>query len=326
MAMTDLDMRNLLVTMIETVRYAIDDEDDWNAFQVESRNSMFMFNRKYMDYHSDRFDDHSLIFLNEKGNIEGLFPSNVHGMDLISHGGLTFGGVISHEKMTTPMMLEIFTSLVEFAKKQGIGRISYKVIPYIYHKNPAGEELYGLFRNKAKLVRRDVSSSINLNEKLSFSKERRWCIRKSERAGFEVKRSYDFTSFMEIERSLLVKKYGVEPTHSPEEMNLLALNFPENIKLFATFHQGDMVGGIVIYEYETLVHAQYIAATDFGKEHCAIDAIIHHLVSEQYSSKNYFDFGISTEKDGMHLNPGLIKYKRSFGAMPVMYDTYEIQI
>jgi len=49
--------------------------ESWNAFLSDTKNGLFMFNRAYMDYHSDRFKDHSLIFYLD-GDIIALFPAN----------------------------------------------------------------------------------------------------------------------------------------------------------------------------------------------------------------------------------------------------------
>ena len=79
----------------------------WDNFVSNSKNGVFLLNRDYMDYHSDRFRDHSLMFFkNEK--LIGLMPANEHNNALNSHEGLTFGGIISDNEMKTPIMMEIF--------------------------------------------------------------------------------------------------------------------------------------------------------------------------------------------------------------------------
>ena len=52
--------------MIEVKRYTDADADLWNKFNAESKNPLFMFDRNYMDYHRDRFQDHSLIFYEDE--------------------------------------------------------------------------------------------------------------------------------------------------------------------------------------------------------------------------------------------------------------------
>lgn len=38
----------------------------WDQFVRESRNGTFLFQRPFMEYHKDRFEDASLLFLDEK--------------------------------------------------------------------------------------------------------------------------------------------------------------------------------------------------------------------------------------------------------------------
>ena len=53
--------------MFDIVRYTADKEAEWNAFVAQSKNGTFLFDRGYMDYHSDRFTDHSLMFFERVG-------------------------------------------------------------------------------------------------------------------------------------------------------------------------------------------------------------------------------------------------------------------
>ena len=53
--------------MFEIVRYTADKAKEWNQFVAESKNGTFLFDRHYMDYHSDRFQDYSLMFYRDGG-------------------------------------------------------------------------------------------------------------------------------------------------------------------------------------------------------------------------------------------------------------------
>ena len=86
------------------------------------------------------------------------------------------------------------------------------------------------------------------------------------------------------------------------------------------------LAGVLIYESSEVAHAQYIAATDLGKNVGALDAIMDYLVNSYYLDKKYFDFGISTEEQGKYLNINLINNKESFGARSVVYDFYEMNL
>jgi len=311
--------------MIKVYRYEPKYKSLWDRFVAEAKNGIFLFYRDYMEYHSDRFSDFSLLFYDDN-RLAAVMSANIRDDLLFSHGGLTFGGVISDDKMKTPLMLEIFDALKEYLKAQGITKVVYKAIPYIYHDVPAEEDLYALFLHNAKLVRRDVSSTIFMKEKIAFSKGRKWAVKKSKSSGLGVRQSYDFKTFMSIEEDNLRGKYGVKPTHTAEEIQLLADRFPENIKLFAAYENEIMVAGVIIYENKNVAHTQYIASTDEGKGLFAGDLILDFLISEHYREKKYLDFGISTEKEGRFLNVGLITQKEEFGARAVVYDTYELDM
>lgn len=64
--------------MFEIRKYNDADKEVWNAYVEHARNATFLLNRSYMDYHSDRFHDHSLmIFHNNK--LYALLPANEDG-------------------------------------------------------------------------------------------------------------------------------------------------------------------------------------------------------------------------------------------------------
>lgn len=309
---------------IRAERYSGERGAEWNEFVKNSKNGTFLFDRGYMDYHADRFTDCSLMFRDADGKLIAVMPANLKDDALVSHGGLTFGGVVSNQRMKTPSMLEIFESLIKFAKDAGAARIVYKAVPHIYHAQPAEEDLYALFRHNAQLIKREASTTINLKERLSVSKGRKWTINQSRKNKVEVRESVDFETFMRLEAEVLAAKYNVVPVHTAAEMHLLAERFPENIRLFGAFFNDEMLAGAIVYASETVAHAQYMAANAEGKQLCALDAILQELIAARYAGKRYFDFGISTEKQGRYLNVGLVEYKESWGGRATVYDTYEI--
>ena len=122
---------------------------------------------------------------------------------------------------------------------------------------------------------------------------------------------------MAIQAEALRTRHDTTPTHSAEEMSMLAGLFPERISLTGGFHESRMVAGVVVYETETVAHAQYIAASAEGYELGALDAVMEHLITERFARKRFFDFGISTVDAGRTLNEGLMRNKESFGVAPL---------
>ena len=177
--------------MITIKKYTTTDMVTWDAFVDASKNGTFMLKRGYMDYHSNRFEDHSLMFYNDD-ELVALLPATLHGAELRSHGGLTYGGIIVGRKMTVQVMLSVFDVLKEYVRKSNILRLIYKRVPTIYYTYPSDEDLYALFRNGAKLVRRDVASTIYLPDRISFSERRRRGVKKSIKNGVVVQESNNY--------------------------------------------------------------------------------------------------------------------------------------
>jgi hypothetical protein len=304
-------------------RYTLEQARIWNEFVARSKNATFLFDRNYMDYHADRFTDHSLLIW-DGNKLLGLLPATQREAKLVSHGGLTFGGILTDQRMRTTTMVEIFGQLRQYLHSQGLEGLIYKAIPHIYHRMPAEEDLYALFVHNAQLIRRDVSSTIRLGDRADITKGRKCGIKTAQKEGIEVNPSNDFRSFMAIEEENLRKKYNVRPTHSTEELQLLASRFPKNIRLFLATRRGELLGGAVIYQSERVAHAQYLATTEEGRDLGCLDAIIEALLTKYVPEVPYFDFGISTEQQGRYLNEGLIDNKESFGARATVYDFYEL--
>jgi hypothetical protein len=314
------------MSQLKVVNYDAGQKREWDEFVGRARNGVFLFRRDYMEYHADRFTDASLLFLDEAGRIVALLPASINGETVSSHGGLTFGGFITDDGMKVALMLELFNAAKAHLGERGIATLIYKAIPHIYHRVPAEEDLYALYRHGARLFRRDVSSTVLMQERLPFSKGRKYAVKQAQKRGLRLDRSFDFATFMAIEEELLGEKYGARPVHTAAEIELLAARFPDNIKLFAASEGAAMLAGVIIYESGQVAHAQYISATDEGKRSGALDLIISYLINEYYAHKKYFDFGISTEDQGRYLNTGLIENKQGFGGRAIVYDFYEVDL
>jgi hypothetical protein len=311
---------------LKVIRYDAKQKRAWDDFVAGAKTGVFLFRRDYVEYHVDRFPDASLMFYNDADRLVGLLPATeLEGRKLSSHAGLTFGGIISDDSMKVGLMLELFEAMITHLRAEGVQALSYKAIPHIYHRLPAEEDLYALYRSGARLVRRDVSSAISVSERPPLSKGRKWAIKQAIKNELQVQRSFDFEAFMAIEERVLDSKYNTKPVHTPAEMKMLAERFPDNIKLF-TARGAELLAGVIVFESDCVAHAQYISASDEGKRTGALDLIINYLINDYYLAKRYFDFGISTEDAGRVLNVGLVENKQSFGARAVVHDFYELEL
>ena len=202
----------------------------------------------------------------------------------------------------------------------------YKPIPHIYHRAPAEEDLYALFRQEAVLKARGASSAIANVRCIPMQELRRRGAKKAASNNVIYAESANLKEFWPILEEVLAKKHGCSPVHSLEEMELLRTSFPENIRLFVAQVDGQVVAGTVVYETDKVAHAQYIATSDYGRSVGALDGLFSYLITEVFAEKAYFDFGVSTEQGGRYLNEGLVFQKEGFGARTVVYDTYVIKL
>lgn len=298
----------------------------WNEFVASSKNATFLFDRNYMDYHADRFSDISILFYKDD-NLYALFPANQKNDIVYSHQGLTYGGLLLNAKSTAIDVVNIMESLNDYYRNKGIHKVVYKSIPYIYHKIPAQEDLYALYKQKElKLIGRNISSVIFQNSKLKFSELRRRCVKKAKKNNLVVQESGDYSIFWQILENNLNNKYGVLPVHTLDEIMLLHSRFPQNIKLYMAYDGECAIGGTVLYISAKTVHVQYISANAVGKANGALDLIFDELINDIYAGYEYFDFGQSTEQMGQVLNESLIFQKEGFGGRGVVYDIYEYSL
>ena len=318
---------------MEIRQYTNVQASEWDAFVRESKNGTFLLERGFMDYHSDRFSDCSLMIYDDN-HIIGLFPANwdEHNRLVYSHQGLTYGGLILSEEATQLQVLQMFQAiLLWYQDFLQAARMVYKPIPYIYSNCASSEDLYALFRAGAKLQSRGVSSAVTMNNPLKMRKLRLRGAKKAIDNGLYIDRMSEedwptLREFWDILSEVLETHHKVAPVHTVEEMALLMTRFPQQIKLYLVRKEKQVVAGCVVFITRQVAHIQYIASSEEGRELGALDLLFRHLINERFKQMAYVDFGISTEHGGMFLNEGLIFQKEGFGARSVCYDTYELEI
>jgi Acetyltransferase (GNAT) domain len=309
---------------LEVRRYTPDDAGAWDELVARSQSGHFLFRRGYMDYHADRFRDHSLVVLDGARPVAAL-PAHVDGAGLVSHGGLTFGGLLSDRALSTRRSLAAFEAVRDHLREHGVRSLLYKAVPHIYHRVPAEDDLYALHHAGARLVGRDLASALRLDARLPYSKSRRADLKVAARSGVEVTSSRDFEAFMTLQQEVLEVRHGAKPVHTAQELELLATRFPDEIKLHTATIGGRLAAGVVTYETEVVARAQYVAVSDEGREAHALDRIVDELLGAYHGDKRWFDFGTSM-LDSATLNAPLIRNKESYGARTVVYDRYLLDV
>ena len=275
--------------MISLSTYSPSDAPRWDALVSQSKNGTFLLKRAFMDYHSDRFTDCSLMF-EKKGRTVGLL----------------------------------------YSKELNASRLIYKPVPYIYCSYPSDEDRYAVFRHEGRLTVSNIAAVIDMKAPLPYTELRRRCIKKGEKAGLQVMRTHDaadYRTYWNLLSTCLESRHHATPVHSADEMLLLQERFPEDIALYVCkSSEGELFAGTWLFISRNVVHTQYLANSDTGKQEGALDLIIHHIISNSNFSRRYLDFGTSNEQQGRYLNEQLAFQKEGFGGRGVCYDTWEIRL
>ncbi len=313
--------------MFEIRRYTAERADEWNAFVAASKNGTFLFDRRYMDYHGDRFEDCSLMVY-FKSRLYALLPANRLDDTLYSHQGLTYGGLVMSDSSTTALVRELFREMNDWLREAGVRKVVYKHVPWIYASLPAEEDLFALANVcRASLSSRDVGSVVMLNRRLKFSTLRSRCVKKALKAGVEIRESQDCSEFWPLLEANLKAKYDARPVHSLGEIALLRSRFPRQIRLFVACREGRVIGGTLLYICARTVKTQYISANEEGRRVGALDLLFTTLMDQcSENGAEYFDFGTSNLPDNNDLNDSLIFQKEGFGGRAVCYDIYEYSL
>ena len=309
--------------MFDIVRYTPERKAEWNRFVAQSKNGTFLFDRDYMDYHSDRFQDCSLMFYRE-GRLYALMPANRKGDVFQSHAGLTYGGLVMDEKTTAALTVTLFRELNDHLRDSGFHHVVYKCIPWMYHQMAAEEDLYAIARTcNARLLERDLGTVVIQRNAIRWERVRRRALKRAIEAGLTVERSTDYAGFWQVLNDNLRTKYNSQPVHTLDEITLLASRFPRNIVLYLARQHGDILAGMVIYVSAQVARAQYSSATPLGKQLGAIDILYDRIVCNDYRHLPYFEFGTSAMPDSNAINETLVFQKEGFGGRGICFDRYE---
>lgn len=311
--------------------YDKQDAERWDELCRRAPMATFLHTRRFLSYHGNRFNDASLILEDDSGKLLGVLPAAIDPltpMQVISHPGITYGGLIHAGQLRGDRMLLALEKIAGFFANRGSERFRYKAVPSIYHRTPSDDDLYALFRLGAKRYRCDLSCAVDLGYRLPISERRRRSLKKATNSGVELHNGLKCAAVLwPLVEENLRRKHGVAPIHSLTEITLLGEIFPDNIKFFIATLDNKAVAGTVLFIAPTAFHAQYAAANEEGYNVCALDAVFEDCIKRAVDAgARYFDFGISTEQEGRYLNTGLYRFKSEFGGGGIVHEFFEVNL
>ncbi|MEH1981774.1 MAG: GNAT family N-acetyltransferase [Nostoc sp.] len=316
---------------LKIIPYSEENAAIWDEFLARAPMATFLQTRRYLSYHADRFQDVSLIIKDEKNRLVGLFPAAVdpsNSKRVVSHPGITYGGLLHTGNLRGAKMLEAFKALRHYYANHRFESLRYKVVPNIYHQVPVADDLYALFCMEAVRYRCDLSCAIDLTNRLEPSLRRKRGLKKALKNEVKVDFGFEFAGHLwSVIEDNLANKYGVKPVHSAKEIIHLYSLFPNNIEFVVGLYETQVLGGVVLFVSPQVVHAQYIASSPKGYQLGLLDAIFQKCIDKAKDlGKRYFSFGISTENEGKYLNTSLYQFKSEFGSSGVVHEFYEMNL
>ncbi len=307
-------------------RYHSDDFLLWNAFIGSAKNSTFLFHRDFMEYHSDRFQDYSLLVF-EGENLVAVFPANWVEEKVYSHSGLTYGGFVLGETVGENDFEMIYAAVIEFLKTEKKKLLVIKeMLPFYYQIETTN---FGEFfiENGAKITDTKMNLTIDFKSDYTISKSKKKHYRRLQSEGLVVKKEENFEIFWtKVLMPLLAEKYNAKPLHSLSEITFLQQKFPQNIEQYNLYRDEEILAGITIFKTQKVVKSQYGATTENGKKHRALDYLFIHLIEEFGKSFDYFDMGTVDDDSELGYNEGLLNQKKELGCNLYSQNTYQIAL
>jgi hypothetical protein len=306
-------------------RFTPDQSDQWDDFIRRARNGHFMFTRRYLDYHEDRFLDSSLMARRGRQLI-AVLPAHRMSESLVSHRGLPFAGWITHPRLRMRWMQAIFAALMQWMSDQGIAKLVYKAIPHIYHRFPAEEDRYVLTQLGAQCSELEVTTAKRLADPTTTNSTNRRMINRARQAGITVRPWNDFERFHAMHASWLAERHGAGPLHTLDEARLLAQRFPDEIRMYAAFQGDRAITAQRVYISDTVIRLQGLGETPQGRRLAANSAIRGWLEENPAFRGRWLDFGTSMDPETGELADSLMCHKESAGGRAVMVPTFSLTL
>ena len=324
MEKADLAMQN---GTIKVIRYSPEWNIKWNDFIQNAQNATFLLHRDYMDYHADRFKDHSALVLNENDDIKAVLPANEDNKKIISHQGLTYGSLIVDRSTKLVEFLNYMALILQYYESYDFTEIIYKCIPQYYENWSNSAEKYAHFLLKSELVKLETDFAFDKSMPSTLQNRRLRSIKRAKKQKVVIVEDEGFKTYWEkILVPNLKSRFNAKPVHNLKEITLLGSMFPNNIKQYSAYLNNKIVAGTTVYIEQDVVKTQYISANEEGKRSGALDYLFYHLIHEEFKEKRYFSFGTTNGTTGLELNNGLVDWKEGYGTRIYTNATYKAQI
>ncbi len=320
---------------IEIIKYHPELKKEWDALVESSINGTFLHSRNFFEHNPlNGKDDCSFLFC-KKNKPVGVLPCSLYTKDevltLHSHLRATYGGFVVNEEVGTEEALEMVELTIREARQLEVKEMIIRNPFRIFHKALCDETDHAMWYHGFALKSREVEIAISLKGDINAIKKRyengtKYNVKKAVR---EVRCaiSNDYESFWGILEKNLFEKHGKKPIHSLQNFYDLKEKVGEHrVKLFAGFIGNKMVCGALLFIFDKVIHAQYIALDNHYQEIRPLNAVIDFII--EWGNKEgyeYFNMG-SGNSDNGKVNLGLFHFKEGFGGRGTLRETMALKL
>ncbi len=278
-----------------------------------------------MDYHADRFEDHSLIVFHQDKWI-ACIPAHNDQQVLSSHRGLTYGGIILIDKEVIDQLDNILLLATDYLKSRDFSVFLIKLQPAIYCSYH--EKLIDSLHRHGFV---ETDQKINMHHDLingdppSPKKTSGYRNGKFKGLNFEWNESLELF-YNDILVPSLLNRHQARPVHSLDELKLLQEKFPRKIRLAVVKDQDKILAAVLFFLKHDIAKSHYAASTSSGMKRRAMD-YLYLEATKQFRNQNYrrLDYGTVNNPDGS-INEGLMRFKHELGAQPQPQLTYRLDV
>jgi Acetyltransferase (GNAT) domain len=293
----------------------------WDDFVRRSRNGHFMIERRYMEYHRQRFADESLLFLRGE-ELVAVLPAHRCGEALVSHGGLPFAGLVVGPRTLHRDVKSVFLLLGDYLKCNGLRSFVCTPTPVHYHLAPFEDDVYVLHGLGALCTSMKLSAGYAgaspICQSGGTSRKLRHIAR---RAPLVFRESEDVAEFWRHLEDFLWRRHAAKPVHSVEEMMLLKSQFPEQIRMVMAQAGGEIVGGLLFYLTQRVQRAQYYFRLR-EKAWCIPARMGLYVAAHPEFQRPWHDLGTSVDSRTGEVDDGLMLNKEITGARGTVVQTW----
>lgn len=319
------------------IKYNPDMEKIWEYFVNVSVNGNFQESRSFLNYHKDRFKDHSLMFY-KKNDLAAVMPCNEteDSKSLISHSGATFGGIIFSDRYASITSYNwILEELNQYVTDNGFNHLELKMPSWLYMNSDKHMEIFDyLLGLNGFSCSEEVGFYINCtalepNYEQNYAKLKKRKLKKAYKSNLTFK---EITTRTEIENFYNIleenyTKFKTKPVHTYDELILLKEQcIPGILSFYGVFSENEMIAGSMVFDFndKKVFHTQYLASRFEYLELCPNEFLYTNLIATAHDRGfRFLSFGTSTLEHGAVFNEDLALFKEGFNTDTYVNRTYK---